>query len=1120
MRGSQHDGRAAQAGSRWAARETLGFDVATMALSGYVRTSDPGFPLPLAQSAIALHRPAPHLEGRGVPELPSRQSPIEVALGRFAAAWLEGKAPDPEQFCRAHPECGPDLRPRIDAFLATAGSAESRAMASADDAGVPQAASLAGRTLGGFRLLREIGRGGMGVVYEAVQIPLRRHVALKVLPAHLTLLPDAVSRFRREASMAARLRHPGIVQIHEIGHAEGAHFFAMEFVEGAPLSDVLDRMRQEDRASLDGGRVGAAVSSAAHGRVEFPAPPEGEERRARTPSSAWNRSYIETVCRLTAQVADALEHAHEAGILHRDVKPSNILVREDGSTVLTDFGLAREEGLPSLTRTGEFAGTPYYVSPEQAMARRMRVDHRTDVYSLGVTLYELLTLRRPFEGTTSQEVLGKIITKEPTNPKRFNPLLPRDLVTIVLKAIEKDADRRYLTAADFAADLRAFLSFRPVAARPASPATRILKFARRHRSSALAAILVSCGLVGAGAWRLVRVQIEEEEFRALLVGAEEAHGAGDVDRAISLVERAVTLRPEDPLASERKRTHVAERDRKLKEHEESRARERRLAEARAGVHRGRGLLSDCRALAEGLPEKRRRLRELEDAIRGPEGPDAKLPLWALEEEIGADENRAKELETQAENDFHGALALAGADGLPEARIALADLWLARFETAVEAGREAEAAIFARQVKAYDEEARHVDRLEGEGTLTLRTDPPGARGYLFLYVERQKRLWPAPFDLSKRKALPLPEAGAPVAGESTDHVAPSAYDLLACGPANLLGETPIEAFDLPHGSYLLVLRKPGFVDVRYPVLVHRGREAGPLNPVRLHSVAEHPDPEEWVYVPEGLSILGGDAETLHSWERREESVGAFFVGRFEVTCAEYLEFLNDPETIGMVLEARKRGELRYVPREAPASGERWRLPEEERDRFEIPREFRKDWPVLGVSWEDARAYVSWLNRRAEKAGEAWAYALPREVEWERAARGADGRCFPWGNGFDWTFCKGGKSRVRRAQPEPVGLFPADESPFGVRDMGGGVWEWCEDSSERKADLPAGLVGKANRLVERLLDMRDGAELKAGRGGAWVHSDSRQFRSAERFGDSQRLVSANRGFRVVCRVRAPR
>ncbi|HKB15883.1 MAG TPA: serine/threonine-protein kinase, partial [Planctomycetota bacterium] len=255
-------------------------------------------------------------------------------------------------------------------------------------------------------------------------------------------------------------------------------------------------MRDEDRATLDGTRVGEAVSSSVHRSAERAPPSEGGEARKRAPSSAWNRSYIETVCRLAAQVADALDQAHRAGIIHRDVKPSNILVREDGSAVLTDFGLAREEGLPALTASGEFAGTPYYVSPEQAMARRAKVDHRTDIYSLGVTLFELLTLRLPFEGQTRNEVLGKIIAKEPPPPRRFNPHVARDLETICLTALDKDPDRRYPTAAAFAEDIRNFLGYRPVKARPLGMVTRSMRLLRRAPAASTAVALGFLLVVG------------------------------------------------------------------------------------------------------------------------------------------------------------------------------------------------------------------------------------------------------------------------------------------------------------------------------------------------------------------------------------------------------------------------------------------------------------------------------------------------------------------------------------------------------------------------------------------------------------------------------------------------
>jgi serine/threonine protein kinase len=434
----------------------------------------------------------------------------QAALEEFAALLYEGNVPDPEEFLASHPGVADQIRERIRDVLAAQGSVGDFAARSSGDTltaqDLPTSGSdegspvAAGRTLGDYRIVREIGRGGMGVVYLAEQVSLRRSVALKVLPAHLTLQPAAIERFQREASTAARLRYRSIVEIYAIGEEGGAHFFAMEFIEGTPLDRVIERMRKESLERLDGKTVGFAVSAAAHRKeIEIPASLE-EPPPTAAPSSAWNKTYIETTCRLIAQVADALEYAHRGGVIHRDVKPSNVLVREDGTPVLTDFGLAREEGLPSVTLTGEFAGTPHYVSPEQAMARRLAVDHRTDVFSLGVTLYELLTLRRPFEGKSSQEVLAKIIAKEPPNPKRWNPVLPRDLVTIVLKSIEKDPDHRYATAAAFAADLRAFLALQPIAARPASAATKTLKFVRRHRAASAGAATLVLGLAGACVW--------------------------------------------------------------------------------------------------------------------------------------------------------------------------------------------------------------------------------------------------------------------------------------------------------------------------------------------------------------------------------------------------------------------------------------------------------------------------------------------------------------------------------------------------------------------------------------------------------------------------------------------
>lgn len=429
------------------------------------------------------------------PERGSRtpESRIEHAYTEFCDAWLDGKKPDIDAFCRKHSSCRSELRTRLESFIDMYHCFQECRRESGDKVVEPaaEARDVNGRILGDFRLVREIGRGGMGVVYEARQISLDRTVALKVLPAHLTLRKETVARFRREASTAAKLKHPEIVEIYTIGEAEGNEFFAMELVEGTPLDEVIDQITFSSDSPPTGQHIARAVQKTRH-RWEGSSSsgdPGGEERGRL--SRFWDRTYIEVVCRIVAEVAGALHYAHRAGVIHRDVKPSNILVRENGSVVLTDFGLAREEGLPSLTVTGELAGTPHYIAPEQASPRRGRLDHRVDIYSLGVTLYELITLMRPFDGRTSQEVLGKIISREPRAPRTQNALIPKDIETICLTAMDKDPSRRYQSAMEFREDLLSFLEYRPIKARPVGLATRTYRLVRRHPGySILSAVLL------------------------------------------------------------------------------------------------------------------------------------------------------------------------------------------------------------------------------------------------------------------------------------------------------------------------------------------------------------------------------------------------------------------------------------------------------------------------------------------------------------------------------------------------------------------------------------------------------------------------------------------------------
>jgi serine/threonine protein kinase len=354
----------------------------------------------------------------------------------------------------------PDLRDLLEPMLreraAEAGGEET--------GGVP-------RRLGDFELVRELGRGGMGVVWVARQPALGRQVALKVLGAHLTLSPQSIARFKREAATAARLEHPAIVRVLTVGEQDGHHFFAMELIEGAPLDRVLARLRAGSARDLDGAALAEAIAQECSCADRM-------EARTPTPSSTFARSYVAAVADIVAQVAGALAHAHAAGVLHRDVKPSNILVRSDGSAVLTDFGLARVAELPTLTAAGAFGGTPHYVAPEQATGRS--ADARSEVFSLGVTLYELLALRRPFDGDSTPAILRRIDAWHPPDPHSVHAFIPADISAIVMKAIEKDPHRRYQTAADLAADLGAFLAHRPVSARLPTRLGRLVRLVRRE----------------------------------------------------------------------------------------------------------------------------------------------------------------------------------------------------------------------------------------------------------------------------------------------------------------------------------------------------------------------------------------------------------------------------------------------------------------------------------------------------------------------------------------------------------------------------------------------------------------------------------------------------------------
>ena len=376
-------------------------------------------------------------------------------------------------------------------------------------------------TIGDFRILREIGRGGMGVVYEAEQISLPRRVAMKVLPFVSVLDPRQLERFKNEARAAATLDHPGIVSIYSVGCERDVHFFVMQLIEGKSLDEVIAEWQCGGSfEQLDANKLVAVPGWLTEGNMpedEELLTPEAEKEtieiaddgldRHRLPASSMVRSThpgnltdkmstFRFVARLGSKAAEALDHAHTRGIVHRDIKPGNLILDVKGRIHVTDFGLACIEAEAGITMTGDILGTLSYMSPEQALSKQAIIDHRTDIYSLGATLYELLTLTPPFAGSDRQDLLRKIVFEEPHPPRQINKAIPYDLGTIVLKAMRKCPEERYTTARELADDLKHFLNDEPIKAKRPIWAARLSKWTRRHRafSWAAAAVLVVIAL--------------------------------------------------------------------------------------------------------------------------------------------------------------------------------------------------------------------------------------------------------------------------------------------------------------------------------------------------------------------------------------------------------------------------------------------------------------------------------------------------------------------------------------------------------------------------------------------------------------------------------------------------
>jgi serine/threonine protein kinase/tetratricopeptide (TPR) repeat protein len=500
-----------------------------------------------------------------------------------------GEAVNVEACARDHPEQAESLQRLLPALQMMAELSRSRPEGVALAMGPDPWRDAERGTLGDFRIVREVGRGGMGVVYEAVQISLARRVALKVLPFAAALDPRQLQRFKNEAQAAANLHHTNIVPVYGVGMERSVHYYAMQFIDGHTLAAMIHELRQ--LAGLDApptvGSAGAAEPLAydlttgtwAQAQGEHadpqpngpytPAPASGTVPHPATPLTSGQgtrgQAFFRTAANLGVQAAEALEHAHQLGVVHRDIKPANLLVapfsplspwgRGAGGEGLrlwvTDFGLAHCQTQAGLTMTGDLVGTLRYMSPEQVLAKRVLVDHRTDVYSLGVTLYELLTLEPAFGGNNRPELLRQIAFDEPRPPRQRDRAIPAELETIVLKAMEKNPAERYATAREVADDLERFLQDKPIQARRPTMVQKVRKWSRRHQATVLTAtaltvafLLLAVGLLWLGYSRIrrerdakdVALAKAEDSARAAKESARDARQA--VDRYYTTVSES------------------------------------------------------------------------------------------------------------------------------------------------------------------------------------------------------------------------------------------------------------------------------------------------------------------------------------------------------------------------------------------------------------------------------------------------------------------------------------------------------------------------------------------------------------------------------------------------------
>jgi serine/threonine protein kinase/WD40 repeat protein len=505
---------------------------------------------------------------------------LENLIEDFVARLRAGEQVSIEDYAREHAEFAEQLREFLPALVLLEQHARPEEAADCGRA-QPVKRGAAPTEIGEFVIVREIGRGGMGVVYEAVQQSLGRHVALKVLSAAGMLSATHLERFRLEARAAGRLHHSHIVPVFGVGEHGGVHYYAMQFIQGQSLDLVIGALRdmggnrRGDRTMPLAGNeftqvvakglltgchsIPSSIDSPVVSPHSPPAPnPQIPETAAADTltsthtefsSSKSGRPFFHSVARVGLQTAEALAYAHSEGVLHRDIKPSNLLLDAKGNIWITDFGLAKTEGTEGLTHTGDFVGTLRYMAPERLEGWS---DRRSDIYSLGATLYELLTLHTFHESTNRGKLVDQILHQLPKAPTKIDPTIPRDLETIVLKAIAKEPAARYRTAEEMAEDLGRYLADRTILARRSSTKERFVRWCRRNpvvvSLTAAVMLVLVVGIIGTS---LGLLQARQQRAEAVIARDEAVTARKAADREAQRADQQAKLAGEEADASKR-----------------------------------------------------------------------------------------------------------------------------------------------------------------------------------------------------------------------------------------------------------------------------------------------------------------------------------------------------------------------------------------------------------------------------------------------------------------------------------------------------------------------------------------------------------------------------------------